>query len=109
MIALLLVIFRTVVIVLYILVCSLIQQHDSTILVIFRTVVLAMDRFAGHIWNISHWSLFVILVTGFFGLAIFLKDVLQRIYRFYMERLYTGILEHLSFGSAYRFYSPAIF
>ena len=53
-----------------------IDIHDSTILVIFRTVVLAMDRLAGHIWNISHWSLFVILVTGFFGLAMFLKAVL---------------------------------
>ena len=48
----------------------------DSILVIFKTVVLAMDRFAGHIWNISHWSLFVILVTGFFGLAMFLKAVL---------------------------------
>ena len=47
----------------------------STTLVIFRTVVLAMDRFAGHIWNISHWTLFAILVTEFFGLAIFLKAV----------------------------------
>ena len=43
-----------------------IDIHDSTILVIFRTVVLAMDRFAGHIWDISNWSLFAILVIRFF-------------------------------------------
>ena len=76
-----------------------IDIHDSTILVILRTVVLAMDGFAGHIWNFSHWSLLVILVTGFFGLAMLLKAVLLRIYQFYIEKLYARILEPWSFGS----------
>ena len=43
----------------------------DSILVIFKTVVLAMDRFAGHIWDISNWSLFALLVIRFFFLLYF--------------------------------------